>query len=652
VWGCLAKVGLPAFKRPNIGPKTFDAIFIGYASNSAAYRFMCLDDRSICESRDAVFFEHIFPLKKNVFSSPVHEHASTCSSVPEPSNIIDNDNEVTEIRRSKRRRTETSFGPDFVTNFLTEINDVDYISESIVHLFLTEEDPKTYEEAMRSIDASFWKDAVNSELESIMSNNTWELVDLPKGFKPINSKWVFRRKLRPDGTIERFKARLVVKGYTQKFGVDFFYTYSPVTKIATIRTLFALASIYNLIVHQMDVKTAFLNGDLEEEIYMEQPLGFVVKGQENKVCRLKKSLYGLKQAPKQWFEKFNNTVLSFGFVSNGSDTCVYTKVFGDNCVIICLYVDDMLILGTSMDVICETKTFLSSQFEMKDMGEVDVILGIKVTKTDKGFTLSQSHYVEKVLRKFNSFDDMPAKTPYDSSVPLKKNTGNSVSQLEYAKIIGSLMFLMNCTRPDIAYAVSRLSRYTHSPSNEHWHALKRLLKYLKGTMNLGLVYVGYPAVLEGFCDANWVTDNDEVSSTSGYVFTLGGAAISWKSTKQTCIARSTMESEFIALDLAGQEADWLRSLLADIPFWGKPTPPVSMLCDSMAAIGVAKNKVYNGKRRHLRIRHSAVRQLIENGVLTMEYVKSERNLADPLTKGLNRKMVHDTSRGMGLKPIG
>ncbi|XP_074301242.1 secreted RxLR effector protein 161-like [Silene latifolia] len=217
-------------------------------------------------------------------------------------------------------------------------------------------------------------------------------------------------------------------------------------------------------------------------------------------------------------------------------------------------------------------------------------------KTPSGISLSQSHYVEKVLKKFNSFDVAPARTPYDASISLCKNLGDSVSQEEYAKIRGSVMFLMNCTRPDIAYAISRLSRYTHNPSAEHWNALHRLLKYLKGKIDLCLHYGKFPAVLEGYCDANWVAGNDEIHSTSGYVFTLGGGAISWKSAKQTCIASSTMESEFIALELAGQEADWLRNLLADVPLWGGQVAPVSLLCDCKAAISVAKNNVYNGKK--------------------------------------------------------
>ncbi|KAL0438737.1 UNVERIFIED_CONTAM: Retrovirus-related Pol polyprotein from transposon TNT 1-94 [Sesamum latifolium] len=205
---------------------------------------------------------------------------------------------------------------------------------------------------------------------------------------------------------------------------------------------------------------------------------------------------------------------------------------------------------------------------MKDLGEADVIRGVKIRKTDNGFSLCQSHYIEKILKKFNCHDEIPVRTPYDPSVCLKKNKGDSVSQADYAKIIESVMFLMNYTRPDIAYGVSRLSRYTHNPNKEHWDALRRLLRYLKGTMNLCLHFNKYPAVLEGFYNANWVTDNDEVSSTSDYIFTLGGGAISWKSAKQTCIVRSSMESEFIALELAGQEAEWLRNLVSDVPLWG------------------------------------------------------------------------------------
>ena len=217
---------------------------------------------------------------------------------------------------------------------------------------------------------------------------------------------------------------------------------------------------------------------------------------------------------------------------NEFDRCVYNKFSGDSGVIICLYVDDMLILGTDMDVVKSTKDLLSLNFDMKDLGKIDVILGIKIIRNSEGITLSQSHYVEKVLKKFNHFDCDPVRTPYDLNIHLKKNRGSLVAQSEYAKIIGSVMFLMNCTRPNIAYVVSRLSRYTHNLAYEHWNALTRLLRYLKGTMNLGFTYTSRPT-LEGYCDENWILDNDETNSISGYVFTLGGGAISWKSSKQT-----------------------------------------------------------------------------------------------------------------------
>lgn len=455
--------------------------------------------------------------------------------------------------------------------------------------------------------------------------------------------------MKVDGSIDKYKARLVVKGYKQKEGIDYFDTYSPVTRITSIRMLIAIAAVNNLEIHQMDVKTAFLNGDLNEEIYMEQPEGFVAPGKERKVCKLVKSLYGLKQAPKQWHEKFDNVMMSNGFRINECDKCVYVKGTEKGYVIVCLYVDDMLIIGSNNDIIMTTKRMLSSKFDMKDLGLADVILGIKISRTSNGLILSQSHYIEKILERFSKYDNSPAKTPVDVNLHLTKNTGNGISQLEYSRVIGSLMYLMNCTRPDIAYSVSKLSRYTSNPGENHWKAIIRVLRYLRYTKDYGLHYTRYPAVLEGYCDANWISDSKDSKSTSGYVFTLGGAAVSWKSSKQTCIARSTMESEFIALDKAGEEAEWLRHFLEDIPSWPKPVPAICIHCDSQSAIGRAQSSMYNGKSRHIRRRHNTIKQLLSNGIISIDYVKSKNNIADPLTKGLTREQVSSSSRGMGLK---
>ncbi|GJS00034.1 putative RNA-directed DNA polymerase [Tanacetum coccineum] len=364
--------------------------------------------------------------------------------------------------------------------------------------------------------------------------------------------------MKADGTIDKYKARLVIKGYRQREGLDYFDTYLLVTRITSIRMvlaiaalrnfevhqmdvkmaldleeeiymnqpkgtrpdlayavsrlsrrgryIFAIAALRNLEIHQMDVKTAFLNGDLEEEIYMNQPEGFIAPGQEGKVCRLVKSLYGLKQAPKQWHQKFDNTMLESGFKINECDKCVYVKDTSSGYVILCLYVDDMLIVGSNDKMIRSTKDMLKSKFDMKDMGLADVILRIKIIRSQNGLVLSQAHYVDKILNTHNTEDSSQARTPIDTS-----------------------------TRPDLAYAVSRLS-----------------------SRDYRLHYDSHPTVIEGYSDAHWIYDIKDSRSTSGYVFTVGGAAISWKSSKQTVIAKSTMESEFIALDKCGEEAEWLH----------------------------------------------------------------------------------------------
>ena len=363
VWGCLAKVVVPLPKTQKIGPKMVDCIFIGYAHHSSAYRFLVYDSKipdihknTIMESRNASFFENVFPcLDKE------HESSSTpVDEVVHDERQEQPEEEEVEPRRSKRARVEKSFGSDFVT-------------------YMVESEPRTYREAVTSSEGTQWKEAIKSEIDSILQNHTWELVDLPPGCKPLGYRWIFKKKMKADGSIDKYKARLVIKGYRQREGLDYFDTYSPVTRITSIRMLLAIAALRNLEVHQMDVKTAFLNGDLEEEIYMEQPEGFVAPGQERKVCKLVKSLYGLKQAPKQWHQKFDHVMLECGFKINECDKCVYVKDTNHGYVILCLYVDDMLIIGSNERMIRSTKDMLKARFDMKDMGLADVILGVKIT---------------------------------------------------------------------------------------------------------------------------------------------------------------------------------------------------------------------------------------------------------------------------------
>nr|GEX06538.1 zinc finger, CCHC-type [Tanacetum cinerariifolium] len=381
-------------------------------------------------------------------------------------------------------------------------------------------------------------EAIDDEIGFIMENNTWVLSDLPPCCKPLDCKWIFKRKIKVDRIVDKFKARLVIQGFRQKKGIDYFDTYAPVVRITTIRLLLALAAIHNLVIHQMDVKTIFLNCDLDEEVYMKQPEVFVMPGNEHKVCKLVKSLYGLKQAPKQWHQKFDEVVLSSGFHLNQSD-------------------------NTDQNQVDKTKKFLSSRFSMKDMGEATLFL------------------------KFNREDCSPVSTPMDPVKKIKLNTGKPVDQLEYSRAIGCLMYAMTSTRPDIAYADGRLSSFTNS----------------------------YP-------DASWINHVEDSSSTSVWVFLLGGGAISWASKKQTCITGSTMESEFVALAAAGKEAEWLRNLIHEISIWPKPIAPISIQCDSAPTMARVYSQIYNEKSRHLGVRHSMVRELIRNGVISIEFVRT------------------------------
>ncbi|GJZ61128.1 zinc finger, CCHC-type containing protein [Tanacetum coccineum] len=395
-----------------------------------------------------------------------------------------------ELKKSKMHRTPMDFGPEFQLYLIEGTRDE--VSDQHSYCFNVEDDPKTFDEAIKSQDVAFWKEAINDEIDPIMGNNTWVLADLPPSCKPLGFKWIFKRKLKVDETIEKFKARLVIQGFKQKSGIDYFETYAPVARISTIRLLIAMKSIYNLVSHHMDVKTTFLNGDLDDE-----------------------------HAPKQWHQKFDEVVLSNGYLLKQAAKCVYSK-FDETGkgVIICLYVDDMMIFGTDQVQVDLTKEFLSSRFSIKDMRKADVIMGIRIKHESNGITISQSYYIEKVLKKFNYFDCTPVSTLMDTSEKLMPNNGEVVSQLEYSRVIGCLMYAMTCTMPDIAFAVGKLSMYTSNPGTQHWQAIQRVLRYLKKTMDYRLTYTGYPSVLEGYTDASWISNTKDNSSTSGWVFCL------------------------------------------------------------------------------------------------------------------------------------
>ncbi|KAE9617992.1 putative RNA-directed DNA polymerase [Lupinus albus] len=369
---------------------------------------------------------------------------------------------------------------------------------------------------------------MNEEMESLHKNGTWVLTELPKGKRSLRCKWVYKKKDGIPGVEDpRCKARLVVKGFNQKEGIDFNEIFSPVVRHTSIRVLLAFVALFDLELEQLDVKTAFLHGELEEEIYMEQPEGFIVPDKEHLVCRLKKSLYGLKQAPRQWYKRFDSFMIGQGYYRSQFDDCIYFQKFPDGSFIyLLLYVDDMLIASRNKSLIRKLKTQLNNEFEMKELGAAKKILGMEIHRDRQAgkLFLSQQKYIERVLERFNMNVCKPVSTPlaahFKLSSDLCPHTEEEVermSHVPYASAVGSLMYAMVCTRPDLAYAASMVSRYMHNPGKDHWSAVKWIFRYLKGTSDIGLVFdrsKATPNDVVGYVDSDYAGDNDRRRSLS------------------------------------------------------------------------------------------------------------------------------------------
>ncbi|KAM1649269.1 hypothetical protein ACFX14_010564 [Malus domestica] len=532
IWGCAAEAKVYNPKGRKLDPKTASCFFVGYAERSKGFRFYYPNSHNtrIVETRKAVFMENnleqdsgnhddefIFEENDEVehatntsTSMPyieIHGHAiadveeaiydlqqGQNDEVETANEVIDQDltmaepeqhgeeettsqSHPTNLRKSTRVRRTTALA-DFV--YMTEASDNDIdLSEF--------DDPKTFKEAITGSNSERWLEAMRSELTSMQDNGVWELVEQTDAIKPIGCRWVFKTKRDSNGNIERHKARLVAKGFTQREGVDYKETFSPVSTKDAFRVVMAIIAHFDLALHQMDVKTAFLNGDLEENIYMKQPEGFEVKGREKLVCRLKKSIYGLKQASRQWYLKFQKVMKEHGFTENPSDACIYLKLNRSSFIMLVLYVDDILLATNDTSLLDETKTLLRQNFEMKDLGEASYVLGIEIKRDRKRglLGLSQKGYIEKVLKRFNMFSCGTTKMPISKGDKLSKTQcpkndleKKIMEEKPYASLVGSLMYAQVCTRPDLAFTISVLGRFQANAGEAHWNAAKRVLRYL------------------------------------------------------------------------------------------------------------------------------------------------------------------------------
>jgi hypothetical protein len=497
-------------------------------------------------------------------------------------------------------------------------------------------EPLSLSEVQTSVNRDDWVTATECEYKALMENDTWELVNLPPERKAIGCKWVFKAKQAPDGSISRFKARLVAKGYSQKAGVDYDETFAPVVHRSSLRTLLSDAVERDMIIHQMDVQTAFLNGTLSEDIYMSQPEGFAEPGKEQLVCKLNRSLYGLKQSPKCWNTVLDEYLKSIGFKQSAADNCVYIRWNGEEKMMIAVYVDDLVMMSDSELQMKEVKKALSSRFKMTDLGPLHHCLGIVVERGHNSLRLSQKPYIEQLLKKFNMESCNPVSTPAACDVKLVHEDGSEPADPSlYQSIIGSLLYAAVSTRPDISEAVGVLAKFNSCPTSTHMTAAKRVLRYLKGTMHLGLVFAKKTndKQMIGYTDADYASDADR-HSKSGVVFMNTGGPISWSSKKQSTIALSTTESEYIALFEGVVECVWLRQLLSDI---GHSNPhPTTINVDNQSAIAVANNRKTSKRTKHLDIKYHYIREKIDGNDVSTVYVPSDKNIADIFTKPLPR----------------
>ena len=487
---------------------------------------------------------------------------------------------------------------------------------------------------------------MKEEYDALMKNETWELVKKPENAPIVDCKWVYRVKQDKDGNVTKLKSRLVARGFSQQYGVNYWESYSPVIKNSTLRLLLAIAVEEDYFIEQIDIKNAYVNSDLEELIYMRQPDGFVIG--ENMVCRLKKSLYGLKQSGYQWNKLLNEKLIKvLGFKRLKSDPCVYVKVRENEKIIIAVYVDDLLFFGKKRSELIKIKSKINKIFAIDDLGECKFVLGLSVKRGSDWLSLNQRQYILDMLQDYDMMACNVVTTPLVQGQKMAQCKGSSaelkcvecgiVDITTYRSLIGSLMFLAVSTRPDIAFAVSMLSRHNCNPHPEHFVAAKRVLRYLRGTLDDGIVFRKSNQPLTGYADADWANDPVDRRSYTGFVFMLANGPVAWEARKQQTVALSSTEAEYKAISQASREALFLTNILRGLSLEYLAKAPKTNFNVNLSDL--AKHKGFNSRAKH--IRHHFVRELVENGSIKMEHLGTDDMIADLRTKGLG-KSSHDS----------
>lgn len=679
-FGCTAYVHIPKGQRTKLDPVSLKGVFVGYEAGSKAYRVLLPDRNRVVVSRDVTFNEAPSkPAESEAVPEPAElrgvlvdvgggdgAERAPAGGDGEPVEPNDDAEEFVDARDNAEvdeapaeevepapnappappAQPGTFAGGRFPARQRQPPRPYWQAHAAEVELMTA---PNTVEEALARPDAAEWVAAMNEEVEALLSKETYTLVELPRGKKALGVKFVFTIKRDANGNVERYKARLVVKGFLQREGVDFNEVFAPVSKHSTLRALLALVAAEDLELHQLDIKTAFLNGDLEEEVYVEQPPGFK-QGGPGVVCHLKKALYGLRQAPRAWHLTLKAELAKLGFIPSEADPALFTSKRDGGRLYLLVYVDDILVAGARLDDVTGVKTEICATFEARDMGEARFFLGLEISR-DRGarlLKLSQRRATADLVSKFGLEECKTRGTPLATSTRLTKTEGDPLdtSVYPYCELVGGLLYLSVCTRPDIAQAVGALARYMSHPMDAHWRGAKSVLRYLAGSLDVGLTFADDGNHLRGFCDADYAGDQDTRRSTTGFVFKLMGGAVSWSSKLQPTVAVSTTEAEYMAAAHAVREALWLRKLVSDLGV--AVEQPVPILCDNQAALSLLHNPITSVRSKHIDVQHHFARERVARQEVAFTYCATDSNAADGLTKILPDAKHAKFVEGLGL----
>lgn len=670
VFGCDAFVYIPDAKRRKMQSRAEKLTFVGYACGSKAYRFLDKGTNRITISRDARFVElgpelqeePLLREPKSKKDSPKQQEveevevdfsegktdAGSIADEPDFEGFLDSDDEyydgideLFEGNNEPRRSQRSNLGvlPSRYEDFVV----------GVAQVAVTE--PTSYAEAVNSPDKDKWIRAMNEEYQSLSSMNTWSLVPLPTGRQAIGSKWIYKRKRDSSGRVTRFKARLVAQGFAQRLGADFGEVFAPVAMQSTFRVLLTVAGHKQLQVRHIDVRNAYLYGRLEEEVFMRQPPGYAVPGKEDLVCRLHRSLYGLKQSAKVWHSTVKKVLLEMGFRQSESDACLFMKQLSSgDWVYLLIYVDDMIVACRDKHQLDRLEQELQKRFEVSCLGTVNHFLGIRVRQDKDGFySLSQQASIREIAARYGLEGAKSSKFPLDQGYLKDQESEALPNNIQYQSLVGALLYLATNSRPDIAVAVSILSRKCSNPTQRDWIELKRVVRYLIGTADYELKLSSDRTkrlTLTGYSDADWAGDSADRKSTSGYVFLVGEATVSWASRKQDCVTTSTMEAEYVALSAAASEAVWLRRLLSELGVVSQQATIVKE--DNRSCIDFVSLEKQNKRSKHIDTKVHHAKDLCSRGVIQLEYCPSNEMVADVFTKPLGPAKMLQFAKQLGL----